>query len=141
MTSSMLVRDVMTSPSPLVKQGCDLGEVVQTLLKHGVFGLPVINDNNELVGFVSEQDCIHSVLVSSYHCEGSPVVDDVMSREVLAVEADSSIIDLAQKMGKNKPKSYPVIEEGKLIGLVTRSAILESLWANSASCDLPNDKQ
>lgn len=141
MTSSMLVRDVMTSPSPLVQQGCDLGEVVQTLLKHGIFGLPVINDNNELVGFVSEQDCIHSVLVSSYHCEGSPIVDDVMSREVLAVEADSSIIDLAQKMGKNKPKSYPVTEDGKLIGLVTRSAILESLWANRASCDLPNDKQ
>lgn len=140
MTTSMLVRDVMTSPSPFVKQGSDLGEVVKTLLKHSIFGLPVINDQHELVGFVSEQDCIHSVLVSSYHCEGSPVVDDVMSREVLAVEADSSIIDLAQKMGKNKPKSYPVAEDGKLIGLVTRSAILESLWNNRTTCDLPNDK-
>lgn len=140
MTTSMLVRDVMTSPSPFVKQGCDLGEVVKTLLKHGVFGLPVINEQHELVGFVSEQDCIHSVLVSSYHCEGAPVVDDVMSREVLAVEADSSIIDLAQKMGKNKPKSYPVADDGKLIGLITRSAILESLWANRTTCDLPNVK-
>ncbi|MFQ3201148.1 MAG: CBS domain-containing protein [Zhongshania sp.] len=140
MTTSMLVRDVMTSPSPMVKQGSDLGEVVKTLLKHGVFGLPVVNDLHELVGFVSEQDCIHSVLVSSYHCEGSPSVDDVMSCEVLAVEANSSIIDLAQKMGKNKPKSYPVTEDGKLIGLVTRSAILESLWHNRTSCDLPNSK-
>ncbi|MFT6592472.1 MAG: CBS domain-containing protein [Zhongshania sp.] len=136
----MLVRDVMTSPSPFVKQGSDLGEVVKTLLKHGVFGLPVIDNQHQLVGFVSEQDCIHSVLVSSYHCEGSPVVDDVMSRDVLAVEADSSIIDLAQKMGKNKPKSYPVTEDGKLIGLVTRSAILESLWENRTTCDVPNDK-
>ena len=138
MTTSMLVRDVMKTPSPAVKQGTDLGEVVETLLKHGVFGLPVINDNRELVGFVSEQDCIHSVLVSSYHCEGAPIVDDVMSREVLA---DSSIIDLAQKMGKLKPKSYPVTEDGKLTGLITRSAILASLWANRASCDIPNDKQ
>jgi CBS domain-containing protein len=140
MTTSMLVRDVMTSPSPSVKQGTDLGDVVETLLKHRVFGLPVVNDQRQLVGFVSEQDCIHSVLVSSYHCEGAPKVDDVMSHEVLAVEADSSIIDLAQKMGKNKPKSYPVTEDGVLIGLITRSAILASLWANRASCDLPNDK-
>ncbi|MBU1833914.1 MAG: CBS domain-containing protein, partial [Gammaproteobacteria bacterium] len=66
--------------------------------------------------------------------------DEVMSRDVLAVEADSSIIDLAQKMGKNKPKSYPVTEDGKLIGLVTRSAILESLWENRTTCDVPNDK-
>lgn len=141
MTTSMLVRDVMKTPSPAVKQGTDLGEVVETLLKYGVFGLPVINDQRELVGFVSEQDCIHSVLVSSYHCEGAPIVDDVMSREVLAVDADSSIIDLAQKMGKLKPKSYPVTEDGKLTGLITRSAILASLWANRASCDIPNDKQ
>ncbi|CAA0104696.1 Inosine-5'-monophosphate dehydrogenase [Zhongshania aliphaticivorans] len=140
MTTTMLVREVMTSPSPFVKQGSDLGEVVKTLLEHGVFGLPVINDQHNLVGFVSEQDCIHTVLVSSYHCEGSPIVDEVMSREVLSVEADMSIIDLAQKMGKNKPKSYPVTEDGQLIGLVTRSAILESLWENRASCDLPNSK-
>jgi CBS domain-containing protein len=64
-----------------------------------------------------------------------------MSREVLAVDAESSIIDLAQKMGKLKPKSYPVTEDGKLVGLITRSAILASLWANRASCDIPNDKQ
>jgi hypothetical protein len=43
-------------------------------------------------------------------------------------------------MGKNKPKSYPVTEDGVLIGLITRSAILASLWANRASCDLPNNK-
>ena len=84
MTTSMLVKDVMKSPSPSVKQGTDLGVVVETLLKYGVFGLPVVNSQRELVGFVSEQDCIHSVLVSSYHCEGTPIVDDVMSREVLA---------------------------------------------------------
>ena len=141
MTTSMLVKDVMKSPSPSVKQGTDLGVVVETLLKYGVFGLPVVNSQRELVGFVSEQDCIHSVLVSSYHCEGTPIVDDVMSREVLAVDAESSIIDLAQKMGKLKPKSYPVTEDGKLVGLITRSAILASLWANRAVCDIPNDKQ
>jgi CBS domain-containing protein len=54
---------------------------------------------------------------------------------VLAVEAEQNIVDLAQNMGKNKPKLYPVIEDGKLLGLITRSAILSALWENRAHCD------
>lgn len=135
MSNSIRVRDIMTSPAPFVRMHTPLGEVVDTLLRSRVMGLPVLDDNDRVVGFVSEQDCIHSMLVSSYHCEGVPNVDDVMHNEVLAVEADQNIVDLAQNMGKNKPKLYPVIEDGKLLGLITRSAILSALWENRAHCD------
>lgn len=135
MSTSIRVRDVMTSPSPYVKQHTPLSEVVEALLHHRVMGLPVVADDGKVVGFVSEQDCIHSMLVSSYHCEGAPNVDDVMHNEVLAVSPEQSIVDLAQNMGKNKPKLYPVLEDGKLLGLITRSAILAALWENRATCD------
>lgn len=135
MSNSIRVRDIMTSPAPFVRMHTPLGEVVDTLLRNRVMGLPVLDDNDRVVGFVSEQDCIHSMLVSSYHCEGVPNVDDVMHNEVLSVEADQNIVDLAQNMGKNKPKLYPVIEDGKLLGLITRSAILSALWENRAHCD------
>ncbi|WP_372878146.1 CBS domain-containing protein [Spongiibacter marinus] len=135
MSNSIRVRDIMTSPAPFVRMHTPLGEVVDTLLRSRVMGLPVLDDSDRVVGFVSEQDCIHSMLVSSYHCEGVPNVDDVMHNEVLAVEAEQNIVDLAQNMGKNKPKLYPVIEDGKLLGLITRSAILSALWENRAHCD------
>lgn len=135
MTNSIRVSEVMISPAPFVRQHTPLGEVVDTLLKNGVMGLPVLDEADRVVGFVSEQDCIHSMLVSSYHCEGAPNVDDVMHNEVLSVTAEQNIVDLAQNMGKNKPKLYPVIDDGKLIGLITRSAILSALWENRAHCD------
>ena len=136
MSTSIRVRDVMISPSPYVKHHTPLGEVVDILLRNRVMGLPVVAEGGAVVGFVSEQDCIHSMLVSSYHCEGAPNVDDVMHNEVLAVSPEQNIVDLAQNMGKNKPKLYPVIDDGKLVGLITRSSILSALWENRATCDM-----
>lgn len=137
MSTTILARSVMITPPPSVKSGTPLGQVVETLFKHRLLGLPVVDERHSVVGFVSEQDCIHAMLVSSYHCEGAPTVNDVMHDEVLSVTPDRSIIDIAQEMGKNRPKSYPVIEDGQLVGLLTRSAILSALWENRASCDTP----
>lgn len=135
MSTSLLARSIMMTPSPMIKANATLGEVVDKLIKHQLAGLPVVDDHNTVIGFVSEQDCIHAMLVSSYHCEGSPTVNDVMHDEVLSVSPERSIVDIAQKMGKNRPKSYPVVEDGVLLGLLTRSAILAALWEGRASCD------
>ncbi len=137
MSTSIRVRDIMTSPAPFVLASTPLGEAVETLLKHQLMGLPVVDDNRTVIGFVSEQDCIHAMLVSSYHCEGAPNVHDVMRHEILAVDPERNIVDLAQEMGHNKPKSYPVLDDGKLVGLITRSSILAALWENRATCDAP----
>lgn len=138
MSEGLAVRDVMKSPAPYIKQGAALGDVVETLRKHAVMGLPVLSQTGSVVGFVSEQDCIHSMLVSSYHCEGAPIVDDVMFTEVLSARPDQNIVDLAQTMGKNKPKLYPVIDDGTLVGLITRSDILQALWESRSHCDAPS---
>lgn len=135
MSTNLLARDIMITPPPQVRSGASLGAVVDSLRKHRLAGLPVVDGRNQVVGFVSEQDCIHTMLVSSYHCEGMPSVDDVMHADVLSVAPDRSIIDIAQEMGKDRPKSYPVIEDGVLIGLLTRGALLSALWENRAHCD------
>ncbi|GAB3370354.1 CBS domain-containing protein [Spongiibacter taiwanensis] len=135
MNTNLLARDIMISPPPKIRSGTSLGEVVESLRKHRLGGIPVVDHHNKVVGFVSEQDCIHTMLVSSYHCEGMPTVDDVMHSEVLSVDPNRSIVDIAQEMGKNRPKSYPVIEDGVLVGLLTRGALLSALWENRAVCD------
>lgn len=131
--TSMLVKEVMIVQPPYIRCGASLDDVVETLLRHRVLGMPVVDEDHRVIGFVSEQDCIHTMLVSSYHHEGSPKVDDVMHGEVLTVDPETSIIDIAQRMGKDKPKSYPVTKDGKLVGLVTRSAILKALWEHHIS--------
>lgn len=130
-----LVREVMQQPAPFVEAGTPLGEVVEKLLQHRLLGLPVVDASRRVIGFVSEQDCIHTILVSSYHCEGWPQVEEVMHREPYTVAPDTLIVDLAQNMGKEKPKLYPVVEGGKLVGIITRGDVLRCLSTSRSLCN------
>jgi CBS domain-containing protein len=120
-----------------IRCGTPLTKVVKALLENHISGLPAVDASRRLLGFVSEQDCIHALLVSNYHCEGDPIVDDVMVREPLSISPGTSIVDLAQKLGAGKPKVYPVVDHGKLVGTITRSAILEHLVRAGCSVGAP----
>ena len=73
--SELIVRALMAKHPAAVKTGTELTAVVDILLQHKFTGLPVVDDHNKVVGFVSEQDCLRKLLISSYHCEGSLVVE------------------------------------------------------------------
>jgi CBS domain-containing protein len=124
---SIQVRDVMQRQVPSIYPHTPLAVVVNTLLQNGVSGLPVLDDQRRIIGFISEQDCIHALLVSSYHCEGDPEVVDVMFDKPLVVSPGDNMVDLAQNLGRGKPKVYPVAENGRLVGIITRSQILSVL--------------
>jgi len=134
---SLKVSDVMWNHIEPIRCGTPLTKVVKTLLHNHVTGLPVVDDHRHVLGFISEQDCIHSLLVSSYHGEGDPIVDDVMFRKPLTISPEMSVVDLAQNLGAGKPKVYPVVDHGKLIGIVTRTAILSELARTGCGLELP----
>ena len=134
---SLTAGDVMSNHIEPVRCGTPLGKVVETLLHHHVTGLPVVDDKRHVIGFISEQDCIHSLLVTNYHCEGDPTVDDVMFKTPLTISPDVSVVDIAQILGRDKPKVYPVVDEGRLVGIVTRTAILTALARNGCDMELP----
>lgn len=131
---TLTIADVMDYAPPFVRAGQPLDEVVTQLIKYHVSGLPVVNEKHEVIGFVSEQDCIHSLKVSSYHCEGIVRVDEVMHGEVLSVAPNMLLIDLVERMGNNKPKVFPVTRDNKLVGLITRQQVLLALAEASIGC-------
>lgn len=104
-------------------------EAVEKLLQSRSSGGPVINDQREIVGFVSEQDCLKAMLSSTYHSgEASQSVRDVMKTNVLSVKAYDSILQIAEEMSGNKPRVYPVVDDdGKLIGSINRTNIIQAL--------------
>ena len=57
-----------------------------------------------------------------------------MRSEVLSVGPDENVLDLAKTMTDNKPKSYPVVENGKLLGLIERKAVLAALHQQQQQC-------
>ncbi len=131
---SILVKDYMDNDPHAVHQTANVRDVVESLLKAGVIGCPVIDDKENVVGFISEQDCIKEMLNDAFYCEEPPSVDVVMHTDVLTVSPSTSIVEIAQTMLQHKPKNYPVVDDGKLVGLINRSLILKALIENDEDC-------
>lgn len=133
---SILVRDYMQHDARALPLNTNTTEVVTQLLKSGLTGLPVVDENKRVVGFISEQDCIKEMLNDAFFCDEPPSVSQLMTREVLTVSPTNSIVEIAQRMLHEKPKSYPVVSDGKLVGLITRRHVLQALVDNDKDCYL-----
>lgn len=132
----MTVRALMEKHPMAIEMGTELTEVVDVLLQHKFTGLPVVDSQNKVVGFVSEQDCLRRLLISSYHCEGSLVVEEFMHDQPLTVSEEDSAVNVAELMVTQKPKIYPVVNaQGVLTGLLTREQVLRALKDNRRGCD------
>lgn len=133
---SILVKDYMQRTSHAISSTATTTEVVARLLKSGMTGIPVIDEQETVVGFVSEQDCIKELLNGAFFCDKPPSVTTIMTKEVLTVTANTSIVELAQTMLREKPKNFPVVSEGKLVGIITRRHILKALIESDEDCYL-----
>ena len=152
----MKAADVMVSNVITVGINASIGEVAAVLLNNHISGAPVVNEKGELVGIVSEGDLIrrpeigtakrHSwwlELISNkwasateYIKSHSRKVADVMTREVITANPDTSLGDIAAMLERNRIKRVPIVEGNKLVGIVTRANILQALA--SATKKLPS---
>lgn len=127
---SILVKDYMDHNTVAIYVDSSIFDAVESMLRNKVIGAPVIDRNHQLVGYVSEQDCMKEMLNNTFYADDSPGVIKVMSAAVLSVAPDTSILEIAEKMLERLPKNYPVVSEGKLVGVINRSHVLRALLEN-----------
>ncbi|RUR30703.1 CBS domain-containing protein [Vreelandella nanhaiensis] len=121
------VRDIMSRDCYRVSPSTSITNLAQGLALHRLPGAPVVDSSDRLIGFISEQDVIGRVLDCLYHDHETPLVHELMRKEVLTTTPNKCVTDLAQEMIGNKPKIYPVVEQQRLVGIVTRRDILMAL--------------
>lgn len=124
---SILVADYMDHNPHAVFASTSIKDAVSMMLKEGVIGVPVIDENQQLIGYLSEQDCVKDMLNDAFYSEEPGPVANVMQKEVMSVSPETSIVEIAQTIMTNRPKNYPVVTDGKLVGLISRSDVLRSL--------------
>lgn len=134
--SSILVRDFMDPNPHAIHHTTPIRTAVEAMVAAKIIGAPIIDDASHVVGFVSEQDCIKELLNDTFFCEDSMPVSSVMKRQVQTVSPDTSIFEVAEKMVSAPPKNYPVVQNGRLVGLISRSRVLEALLVTSEDCYL-----
>jgi CBS domain-containing protein len=124
---SALVRDYMAGRLVAFKPEMDVLDAIQELLQNRIAGAPVVNDRGELVGMLSELDCLKVGLNAGYYGDLGGPVADYMTPDVETVDADTNIIDLAQRFLDTRFRRFPVIKDNRLVGQISRRDVLRAL--------------
>ena len=149
----MKVRDIMTQDVVSVKRDTSINAIAKVMGARDISGVPVVDDESRVVGIITELDLIvrntrldmpHFVQILDLgviplelpghyqerlkHMLGMRA-EDVMSREVVTIGPDDGVEALAELMVKRRVNPVPVVENGKLIGIVSRADLIDMMAA------------
>ena len=140
--TDVMVRNVVT-----VHPETDMAEAVKLLAEHDVSALPVLDGMDNLVGMLSEADLIHrveigtekhrswwqeavtgaSTLAADFAKSHGKKVGEIMTTGVVSVSEDTPLSEIAATLERNGVKRVPVVRDGKLVGIVSRSNLIQAL--------------
>jgi CBS domain-containing protein len=126
-SKSIVVKDYMTRSLVTFKPETEVLDAVHELVKRRIAGAPVVDDSGSLIGMLSELDCMKIALHAGYHGDWGGPVSDYMSDGVETVDAEMSIVDLAQTFLDTKFRRFPVVDKNRLIGQISRRDVLRAL--------------
>src|SRR6516162_5352419 len=145
--------EIMTKEVVTVRPDTSVGEIAGLLLDHKISALPVVDDDRHVVGIVSEGDllgqppsgsprawwlrlfnesavCLEEIATARYL-----TARDVMTKPVVTVVDQTPIDVLATRMRHRRVKRVPVLQDGKLVGIVRRTDFLEALMRRADVTD------
>ncbi len=122
------VSDYMTRNLITFKPNQSVENVIDKLIKHKISGGPVVNDNHELIGIISEGDCIKQISESRYY--NMPMnhdsIEKHMAKDVETIDGNMNVFDAANKFLNSKRRRFPIVEDGKLVGQISQKDILKA---------------
>ncbi|MPW19376.1 CBS domain-containing protein [Paraburkholderia sp. CNPSo 3157] len=145
----MRALDIMTTPVVTATPDMTIHDAARLFVDNGISGMPVVDEDGKVIGIVSQRDLLHRVengtghgkrrwwlefLLSSpreqaarYVKEHGHVVGDVMCNQVISISEDMSLAQIADLMERRHLKRVPVLKDGKLVGIVSRSNLIRAL--------------
>ncbi|NPV26279.1 MAG: CBS domain-containing protein [Firmicutes bacterium] len=128
----LLARDIMSTPVKTVPMHLSIEEAGKIMLRYGHTGLPVV-DGDRVVGVISRRDVDKAKL----HGLGHAPVKAYMAKSVIAVGPETPVTEIQYLMIEHDIGRLPVIENGRIIGIVSRTDVLRTFHGK----DLPEDHQ
>jgi CBS-domain-containing membrane protein len=132
----MLVQEVMSAPAVTVGPSTSVKEALRLLDERSVTAMPVVDSRGRIVGVVSEADLIREAVRIDVRTRETPHeetfdhprrVEDVMSLFLLTVDAEADLTEAVDLMTTSAAKSLPVVDGGRVVGVVSRSDVIHVL--------------
>lgn len=127
MLAKITVADYMSKGLVTLSAETHVIDAIQKLLNHRITCAPVVDGNGHLLGMFSEKDGMRVFLDSVYNQGMSGKVGDYMSTTPISVDAEASIVDVAEKFQASAIRNFPVFAKGELVGILSRTDILRVL--------------
>jgi CBS-domain-containing membrane protein len=152
----MKARDVMVTPVITAGPNASIKSVAETFVRHRISAVPVVDDNGKLVGIISEGDLLHRVeagterrrpwwlrafigpdeLANEYVKAHACKVSDAMTREVVTASPDTPLHELAALLEKHSIKRVPIVDNGQLVGVVSRANLVQAVATAGQGLDV-----
>lgn len=126
------VRDYMAANLVTFKPQQDLLNAVYQLLENGISGAPVVDSLGNIIGMLSEKDCIKAALKAGFEQQSPGKVEDFMTRDVKTVDADDSVMTVARLFIETPYKRFPVVDDNNLVGQISRRDVLRAIQVMSS---------
>lgn len=150
----VMVRDVVTA-----RPDMSVAEAVELLAEHDVNALPVVDDDDRVVGVVSEADLVRreeidpvkhrpwwieaitpaTRLAAEFAKSHGRRVEEVMTTQVVSATEDASLAEIAALLERHRIKRVPIIEDGKLVGIVSRANLIQAMATSRPQVEAPTE--
>ena len=125
--TQLVAEDLVAKQKEFFHQDQHILQAAKVLVKEKKTGLPVINSAGELVGFLSEKDCMRHMFDDFMNNAPIGTVKDYMTKDLIVLYPQSTIYQIVEHFLAYNVQSFPVCDKGNYIGLIRRKDILEAL--------------
>jgi CBS domain-containing protein len=126
MLAKITVADYMAKRLVTLTKDNNVIDAIKKLLDHKITCAPVIDSKGHLIGMFSEKDGMKAFLESIYNQGMSGKVSEYMTTDTFKIDAQASIVDLAEKFQQSSVRSFPVFQDGELVGVISRVDVLRA---------------
>ena len=127
MLRSVFIKDHMTKNPVVLAPEMTILEAVHLLIKKDISGAPVLDDHGRLVGVLTERDCMRVTMQADYYGEPGGLVKEFMSENPQWVGPTQSILTLADLFINGRFHRYPVVDNGRLVGIISRRDVMRAM--------------
>lgn len=120
-------RDYMTARLITLDPATDVLAAMQRLVDARISGAPVVDARGDLIGILTQRDCLAVAVQSVYYQAPAGRVADYMSAPVETLPASAGLVDVIEAFRRSRYRRFPVVEGGRLVGLICRRDILRAI--------------